>query len=177
MNQTLSGLIAVLLLLGAAAANAQSCTAIGSSTFCGPRGSHNTVGRTMIFNNGPAGQRVGDYAVTGTPPRTSRIVGMPARELGPPRSFSSVGVPRGRLTPGPRRSYFGSGELYDSTIARLRAEIINIEARYQLEQLELTPAQESAKDDMPPALLRALTLAKRAREKAEAEADAPATPQ
>src|SRR3546814_7298252 len=50
--------VAVLL---AGAAQAQSCTTIGSSTFCGARGSHNTVGNTMIFNQGPAGQRVGGY--------------------------------------------------------------------------------------------------------------------
>src|SRR3546814_3659162 len=66
-----AGFAALLLLSGAA--QAQSCTTIGSSTFCGARGSHNTVGNTMIFNNGPAGQRVGDYAVIGTPPRTQVI--------------------------------------------------------------------------------------------------------
>src|SRR3546814_5252556 len=62
--------VAVLL---AGAAQAQSCTTIGSSTFCGARGSHNTVGNTMIFNQGPAGQRVGGYAIIGTPPRTQVI--------------------------------------------------------------------------------------------------------
>lgn len=174
MNPLLTGLTAGLLLFSAAAANAQSCTAIGKSTFCGARGSHNTVGRTMIFNNGPAGERVGNYVVVGDPPRTRAIVGMPTRELGPPRSVSPAGQPRGRLEPGTRRSYFGSGEVYDSTIARLRAQIINIEARYHLDRLELTPAQETARGDMPPALLRALTLAKQARAKAAAEADSPA---
>ncbi|MEQ9609761.1 MAG: hypothetical protein RLN99_19050 [Kiloniellaceae bacterium] len=137
-------------------AAAQSCTTIGSSTFCGPRGSHNTVGNTMIFNNGPSGRRVGDYAVTGTPPRTSVIRGARTSPLSAPRTFAGVGTSK-RLG--------GSGEFYDSRIAALRAEILALEAQHQLEQLDLTPAQAAAKDSMPPALVRALRLAQEAREK------------
>lgn len=159
---TLAGAVLLLgapLLLSAGAA-AQSCTTIGSSTFCGPRGSHNTVGNTMIFNNGPAGKRIGDYAVTGTPPRTSVIRGARTSPLSAPRSFSGVATSK-RLG--------GSGEFYDSRIVALRAEILALEAQHQLEQLDLTPAQAAAKDSMPPALVRALRLAQEAREKEVAQ--------
>ncbi|GAB4364971.1 MAG: hypothetical protein Kow00114_21920 [Kiloniellaceae bacterium] len=154
-----------------AGAAAQSCTTIGSSTFCGPRGSHNTVGNTMIFNTGPAGQRVGDYAVTGTPPRTSGIRGARTSPLSTPRSFAGVAT---------SKQLGGSGAFYDSRIAALRAEILALEAeekQRQLEKLGLTPAQEAAKTAMPPALVRALTLAKQAREKeaAQAGSESPAT--
>jgi len=145
------------LLGGLQNAAAQSCTTIGSSTFCGARGSHNTVGNTVIFNNGPAGQRVGSYTVTGTPPRTQLFRGAESRGLVAPRTFSGVGLAKPL-----------GGDLYEARLAALRAEILAIEAQHQLEQLEkleLTPAQEAAKQSMSPALVRALTLAKRAREK------------
>ncbi|WP_299397069.1 hypothetical protein [Pelagibius sp.] len=140
-----------------------SCTSIGSSVFCGTRGSHNTVGRTIIFNNGPAGQRVGNFAVTGTPPRTSNVIGAGRSALTQPRTFRGVAT---------RRS-FGRGTTVDSRIAALRAEILATEAAAELRELGLTPAQEEAQGDMPPALVRALTLAKQARAK-EAAQGAPA---
>lgn len=152
--------LATALLLSAAggSAAAQSCATIGSSTYCGTRGSHNTVGNTMIFNNGAAGQRVGNYTVTGTPPRTSLYRGSTGSTLAAPRTFSGVAT---------SKRFGGSGPAYDSAIARLRAEILAIEAQYQLQQMEkmnLTPAQEAARNDMPPALVRALRLAQQARE-------------
>ncbi|MGF1593174.1 MAG: hypothetical protein ACFCUW_07840 [Kiloniellaceae bacterium] len=155
-----AALAAVLLSAGAAPAQAQSCTTIGSSTFCGARGSHNTVGNTVIFNNGEAGRRIGNYTVTGTPPHSRIHRSAESSTLVPARTFTGVGTAR-RLG--------GSGQFYDSRIAALRAEILAIEARHQLEQLELTPAQDAARSTMSPALLRALTLAKQAREKAAAE--------
>lgn len=161
----LPGLTGLLLLtLAAAPAAAQSCATIGSSTFCGARGSHNTVGNTVIFNNGPAGHRIGNYTVTGTPPRTSLYRSTESRDLVGPRTFAGVATPR-RFEP------------YDSAIARLRAEILAIEAQYrqeQLQRLELTPAQEAAKSQMSPALVRALTLAKQARLNAAGESTQPA---
>lgn len=164
MKHLLPVLTGFLLLTAAAAtANAQSCATIGSSTFCGARGSHNTVGNTMIFNNGPAGQRVGNYAVIGTPPRTQIYRGAQPNNLVGPRTFAGVA----------RASRF---EPYDSAIARLRAEILAIEAQYrqqQLDQLAMTPAQEAAKTQMSPALLRALTLAQQARAKEAAESARP----
>ncbi len=144
-------------------AAAQSCATIGSSTFCGARGSHNTVGNTIIFNNGDAGRRIGNYSLIGTPPNSRLYRGAERSDLVPPRTFSGVRTAT-RLP--------GSGEFYDSRIAALRAEILAIEAQYQLEQLDLTPAQEEAKTQMSPALVRALTLAKQAREKAAAEGGA-----
>lgn len=147
-------------LLAAGAAQAQSCTTIGSSTFCGARGSHNTVGNTMIFNQGPAGQRIGNYAITGDPPRTQVLRGAERRPLAAPREFSGISA---------NKRFAGTGPFYDSRIAALRAEALAIEAQHQLEQLDLTPAQKSAKTQMPPALVRALTLARQAREKAAAE--------
>src|SRR5690606_12082648 len=119
-----AGLATLLLFSGAAAA--QSCTTIGSSTFCGPRSSHNTVGNTMIFNQGPAGQRVGNYGIVGTPPRTQIIRGAEQRPLAAPREFSDISA---------SKRFAGSGPFYDSRIAALRAEALAIEAQHQLEQL------------------------------------------
>ena len=171
MHRCSATLLLVGALMSAAAAlsggaAAQSCATIGSSTFCGARGSHNTVGNTMIFNNGEAGRRIGNYSVIGTPPRTQIYRGAETTTLVPPRTFT--GVRRATRLP-------GSGEFYDSRIAALRAEILAIEAQYrqqQIDKLKLTPAQESAKAQMSPALIRALTLAQQAREKAAAEGKA-----
>lgn len=157
-----AGLAGVLL---AGAAEAQSCTTIGSSTFCGARGSHNTVGNTMIFNQGPAGQRIGNYAITGTPPRTQIIRGAEGSPLAAPRAFSGISA---------NKRFAGTGPYYDSRIAALRAEALALEAQQRLEQLDLTPAQKAAAPQMSPALVRALTLAKEARAKAAAEGQAPA---
>jgi hypothetical protein len=169
----LLGLLAVLLAAPLPAAS-QSCTTIGSSTFCGARGSHNTVGNTVIFNNGTAGKRVGAFTVTGTPPRTSVLGSATGRSLAAPRTFTGVATPR-RFGGGGASGGFGSGSgTYDSRIAALRAEILALEAQYQLQQMELTPAQRELGTDMPPALLRALTLAKQAR--AEAAESGEATP-
>jgi hypothetical protein len=65
-----------------------------------------------------------------------------------------------------RQAYFGSGELYSSTLTHLQAQMQAVKARAQLERLELTPAQEAAKEEMAPALVRALSLSKQARETA-----------
>lgn len=159
----ISALAPVLLLAaGLGTAAAQSCATIGSSTFCGARGSHNTVGNTMVFNTGPAGQRVGNYSVIGTPGRTSLYRGAESRGLAGPRTFTGVATSR-------------RFESYDAAIARLRAEILAIEAQYrqqQLDKLQQTPAQEPDEAQMPPALIRAVTLAREARARAAAEAAA-----
>lgn len=68
-----------------------------------------------------------------------------------------------------RQAYFGSGSQYSETLAELQARMRTITARYRLEALPLTPAQEAAKAEMTPALMRALTLAKQAREEAAGE--------
>ncbi len=68
-----------------------------------------------------------------------------------------------------RQAYFGSGTLYSETLNELQARMRSITARHRLEALPLTPAQEAAKAEMTPALIRALTLAKRAREEAGAK--------
>lgn len=176
LRRALPGLAGLLLLAGAVAAGvqalgarpavAQSCTTIGSSTFCGARGSHNTVGNTVIFNNGPAGRRIGDVTVTGTPPRTQVLRGAGSRGLVGPRSFSGVATAKPL-----------GGDLYEARIAALRAEILAIEAQHQLRQLKLSPAQDAARTTLPPALVRALRLAQEAREKAAASptAGSPAT--
>lgn len=148
------------LILGAETA-AASCTSIGSSVFCGTRGSHNTVGNTLIFNNGPAGQRLGNFGVTGSPPRTSIIRGAPTRGLAQPRTFRGVATSK----------TFGNVPAFESRIAALRAEILALEAQAQLRELNLSPAQEEAKAEMPPALIRALKLAQDARERESATAE------
>lgn len=146
---------AALFSLALGSETAAACASIGSSVFCGTRGSHNTVGNTLIFNNGPAGQRLGNFAVTGTPPRTSVIRGAASRGLAQPRTFRGVATSK----------RFGGTTRLDSRIAALRAEILALEAQDQLRKLNLTPAQDAAKADMPPALIRALRLAQQAREK------------
>lgn len=149
---------------------AAACTAIGSSTFCGTRGSHNTVGRTVIFNNGAAGQRIGGgggFVSTSPGARSTTVIGGRTSTLAQPKTFRGVGT---------RRTFARAG-VTDSRIARLRAEILATEAQAQLRELGLTPAQEAARETMPPALVRALALAKAARAQAAAEAEAaPAAP-
>lgn len=163
----LPGIIGVLLITGAAStAQAQSCATIGSSTFCGARGSHNTVGNTMIFNNGRAGQRIGNFGVVGTPSRTFTMPRSGRNNLVAPRTFSGVATPKS----------FGSARTYEPRIAQLRAEILAIEAQIQMQELSLTPAQEAAKTSMSPALIRALKLAQQGRDKAAAESGGASRP-
>jgi hypothetical protein len=59
-----------------------------------------------------------------------------------------------------RRAYFGSGEDYSATLDRLQEQMTAIRQREALNQIELTPAQEAAKDDLAPALVRALALSR-----------------
>lgn len=66
-----------------------------------------------------------------------------------------------------RQAYFGSGALYSETLSRLQSRMDAIRSQSQLEQLELTPAQQAAKDEMAPALVRALRLSQEAREETE----------
>ena len=66
-----------------------------------------------------------------------------------------------------RQAYFGSGEAYSETLSRLRSRMDAIRSQSQLEQLELTPAQEAARDEMAPALVRALRLSQEARDGSE----------
>lgn len=40
---------------------ASPCVQIGGSLFCDGRGAHKTIGRSVIFNNGPAGEKVGSF--------------------------------------------------------------------------------------------------------------------
>lgn len=65
-----------------------------------------------------------------------------------------------------RQAYFGSGEDYSETLARLQEQMMAIRQREALGDVELTPAQEIAKSGMAPALLRALSLSQEAREAA-----------
>lgn len=47
--------------LPASSAFASPCVRIGDSLFCDGRGAHNTVGRSVIFNTGRAGEKVGSF--------------------------------------------------------------------------------------------------------------------
>src|SRR3546814_11992202 len=98
----------------------------------------------MIFNQGPAGQRVGGYAIIGTPPRTQVIRGAERSPLAAPRSFSGISA---------NKRFAGSGPYYDSRIAALRAEALALAAQQQLAQLELTTAATAAPPKMSPALV------------------------
>lgn len=57
-----------------------------------------------------------------------------------------------------RQAYFGSGAAYNETLERLQAQLQRMAAREGLASLELSPAQEAAREEMSPALLRALAL-------------------
>ena len=74
--------------------------------------------------------------------------------------------PMRRSAASTRQAYFGSGTLYSEMLARLQSQMTAIRARSQLEHLELTPAQQAAKGEMVPALVRALALSQQAREAA-----------
>jgi hypothetical protein len=101
---------------------------------------------------------------------TAPAVGEPARRQPAPRivfgeteasdfEFRERRVIR-RTGASTRRAYFGSGETYSDTLARLQEQMSAIRQREALGQIELTPAQEAAKDDMAPALVRALALSR-----------------
>lgn len=66
-----------------------------------------------------------------------------------------------------RQAYFGSGADYSETLARLREQLQRMAAREDLAGLELSPAQQAAKEEMSPALLRALALTQRSRQQSE----------
>lgn len=141
MKALLPGLFGAAILLAAAAAQADgpAATTPSGQEAAGPR------------DGEPAGRR---------PPRI--IFGESAATTFQFREFR----PLRRSDASSRQAYFGSGETYSSTLARLQAQMQAVEARYRLEQLRLTPAQEAAKGEMAPALVRALALSKRAREAA-----------
>ncbi|MEQ8355492.1 MAG: hypothetical protein RH942_08140 [Kiloniellaceae bacterium] len=67
-----------------------------------------------------------------------------------------------------RQAYFGSGEIYSSTLEGLRQRLRDMESRRHLEQVPLSPAQGAARNEMPPALMRALALAKQERDNVSA---------
>src|SRR3546814_15400101 len=100
----------------------------------------------MIFNQGPAGQRVGGYAIIGTPPRTQVIRGAERSPLAAPRSFSGISA---------NKRFAGSGPYYDSRIAALRAEALSLEAPQPTEQLEMTPTTKPPRPPMSPPLVPA----------------------
>ncbi len=74
--------------------------------------------------------------------------------------------PMRRSAASSRQAYFGSGARYDETLRDLHNSFQEIEGRHRLRQLPLSAAQESALTSMDPALIRALTLAKKRRSEA-----------
>ena len=80
--------------------------------------------------------------------------------------FDSLG-PLRRSDASTRQAYFGSGEAYSEALERLQVLLRRMTAREHLAGLELSPAQEAAREEMSPALLRALALSQRARRDAE----------
>ena len=74
--------------------------------------------------------------------------------------------PMRRSAASSRQAYFGSGTSYDETLRELHNNFQEIEGRHLLRQLPLSAAQESALTSMDPALMRALTLAKKQRSEA-----------
>ncbi len=95
------------------------------------------------------------------------------------RSFGGSRVLGPRVLPLVRGSRLGSATLFgpspngfrrglfdDSRTRALRAEALALDAAARLRELGLTPAQKASQESMPPALVRALILAKEARAKA-----------
>lgn len=58
-------------------AAAEPCFTVGRTTFCDARGGANTVGSSLIFNQGQPGRRVGRFIVVEEDglPRTRSVVG------------------------------------------------------------------------------------------------------
>ncbi|MGF1593176.1 MAG: hypothetical protein ACFCUW_07850 [Kiloniellaceae bacterium] len=67
-----------------------------------------------------------------------------------------------------RQAYFGSGDEYAETLARLQDLLQRMTEQEGLTSLELSPAQEAAREEMSPALLRALALSRQSRQDGEA---------
>jgi hypothetical protein len=149
---TLSGLLGAVVLLTAALVQAQACTSGDGPNLCGPEG-----------------QRDARAARRGAP--QPRIIYGEHGEA--TFEFDSL-RPLRRSKASSRQAYFGSGEEYSATLERLRTRLLAMDTRYRLEQLSLSPAQDAAKEQMPPALVRALTLAKQARESAATDGGRPA---
>jgi hypothetical protein len=61
MHSAVLGIVLATAILGTAAEGGAGCTAIGGSVLCGNRLSQGTVGRSVIFPQGPAGERDGDF--------------------------------------------------------------------------------------------------------------------
>lgn len=142
MKLVYAALLAAAALL-TAAAPAQACTADGDTAACAQPSAEAGASR-----DGASARRA---------PRI--IFG---ESLGASFEFRERRVPR-RSGAAARRAYFGSGDVYRKTLAELQSRMRAITARSRLEALPMTQAQEAAKHEMDPALMRALTLAKQAR--------------
>ena len=57
---------------------AEPCFSVGRTTFCDARGAANTVGSSLIFNQGQPGRRVGRFIIVEEDgfPRTRSVVGL-----------------------------------------------------------------------------------------------------
>jgi len=152
VKYTLSGLLGAAVLLTAALAQAQACTNGDGPSLCGPKEQRDA--RTARRASPQPRIIYGEHGETTF-------------------EFDSL-RPLRRSKASSRQAYFGSGEEYGATLDRLRAQLLAMDTRYRLEQLSLSPAQDAAKEQMPPALVRALTLAKQARESAAPDDDRPA---
>lgn len=113
-------LAASALLLGLAVpqsggALAQSCTTISSQTVCGGRSASNTVGRTVIFNQGPAGQRIGDLTIIEKNGRP-RVF----RDVSPSKSLAAMLDRMRKKTAGPtgRLARSGKGPVFANQVPR-----------------------------------------------------------
>lgn len=126
------------------AAQAQACTAGGDAAACAQ----------------PAAE-AGEFRDGASARHAPRIIF--GESIGATFEFRERRVPR-RTGAADRRAYFGSGDVYRDTLADLQNRMRAITARSRLEALPMTQAQEAAKHEMEPALMRALTLAKRARQ-------------
>jgi hypothetical protein len=150
---TLGGLAALTILSSAAAASAQNCA---SPADCADSGR----GAPEVTAAGP-GAEAGRAAARRTAPRI--IYG---KHGDTSFEFDSL-RPLRRSNASSRQAYFGSGDEYTETLERLQDVLRRMTEKEGLTNLELSPAQEAVREEMSPALLRALALSRQARQDGE----------
>lgn len=150
MKLILGGLAALAILSSAGAASAEDCA---SPSDCADSGN----GTPEVTAAGPAAQE-GKTAAARTAPRI--VYG---KHGDASFEFDSL-RPLRRSSASSRQAYFGSGNEYTETLERLQNLLRRMTERERLTSLDLSPAQEAAREEMSPALLRALALSRQARQ-------------
>lgn len=85
-------MIALVILLLSGDALGQSCTSLSGAPFCGGARAHATVGNTVVFPQGPAARRVGNFIELIEDGKPRLAAGLPpAAGKGPPENARPSG--------------------------------------------------------------------------------------